>query len=194
MAEEKFYKYVILRDRDGNYLLPYSGTKGLADVAFTGKYRDLIDKPVLDSFLPAAQDEITGYYNVGYTTVFLSPASIILEDTPEIFANGDLAKDMYVVNEDYIYKVENYLLDSYKDTLDDAYEEASQEAEPEEPFPKTFFCGYADTLAALNDLTYGKELYDIWYVRNVKKWYMCVLNDSGVKIWVDEYKNRKVRP
>ena len=190
MAEEKFYKYVILRDRDGNYLLPYSGTKGLADVAFTGKYRDLIDKPVLDSFLPAAQDEITGYYNIDYTAVYGN--AIMTEYTPNHIADGDLAKDIYVPNEEYIYNVVEYLIDLYEDALDDAYDEASQEVPPEEDFPRNF-CGSVNARADLNNITSAAN-YDIYYVINEKKWYMRTTSGTGVGTWVDTYNNKKVTP
>lgn len=189
MSEEKFYKYVILRDRDGNYLLPYSGTKGLSDVAFTGDYKDLINAPEEDSFLPASRDAETGRFNVAYPVVINEP--LTLDFPMDCFKDGDLAKDTYAVNQDYVYSVATYLVDSLNKEVDDAYAEMSKDPVPEEKWPTTF-CGTVSTLTELKKKT--GELFDVYYVLDESCWYMCVLNNTGVKIWVNEYEGKKVYP
>lgn len=189
MSNEKTYKYVILRDRDGNYLLPYSGAKGLADVAFTGKYSDLIGAPKDDSFLPAVRDVATGGFNVSPLVMFNN--LVALDNTGDMFVDDDLAKDTYAVNQDYVYQVVDYIVDELKDKVDVAYDELKKEADPEEKWPVKYR-GSTATLADLNRIT--GELYDVYYVIEKSDWYMCVLNDAGVRVWVNEYHGKKVLP
>lgn len=42
---EMTYKYVVLKNRAGEYLIPYCGMPDFADVAISGSWNDLKDKP-----------------------------------------------------------------------------------------------------------------------------------------------------
>lgn len=50
------YKYCILRNRAGEYLIPYCGMPEFAEVALTGKFEDLVDAPDIPSLDGVAKD------------------------------------------------------------------------------------------------------------------------------------------
>ena len=50
------YKYCILRNRAGEYLIPYCGMPEFAEVALTGDFNDLINAPDIPSVTGLAKD------------------------------------------------------------------------------------------------------------------------------------------
>lgn len=187
----KKYKYIILRDRDGNQLLPYNGVMGLADVAFTGQYHDLLGLPDLPQSLPASRDPVTGRFEIPFETTF--PQSVVLDYENDLIKDGDLANDKYAVNEQHVYNVAAYLIDSLREEIDGVFELADQEVEidPREDFHPRY-CGSVENYSTLAPIL-GEE-YDVYYVLNELQWYMCVKNENDLKVWVNTYNEKAVRP
>ena len=192
MAETgKQYKYVILRDRDGNQLLPYNGVMGLADLAFTGRYPDLLDKPEMEQSLPASKDPVTGIFEIPFPATFTEP--VVLEYENQLIKDGDLAKDKYAVNEQYVYNVASYLIDSLKGEIDNISELANKEVEPDPKEKYTpRYCGSVKDYATLIPIL-GEE-FDVYYVLNELQWYMYVRNEEDLKVWTNTYNGKAVRP
>ena len=135
--ETKTFKYVILRNREGEYLVPYSGVHGLADVAFTGKYSDLIDVPDADmNYLPVSIDVTTG--NSKYvlsSQLVINDEELLLDyDIDYLVDEGtpfeDLAGDVNAVNSKYVYDVSSYMIDSLQEQFSRAKEYIDEQVGP----------------------------------------------------------------
>ena len=199
MSEEKTYKYVILRNRNGEYLIPYSGVHGLADVAFTGKYSDLIDTPDEGtSFLPATKDvAVNNRYNVGSQVVMIGDEMLLDYDINYLVKEGtdfeDLVSDVNAVHSQYVNDVANYLVDSLQKQINRAIEEAEREHEHVEPYPDItkIFRGYVQNFsdlysdAILSHVAQG----DVYFVTDpaYNTWYMYLegTGNNWVQVTLD---------
>lgn len=195
MSEEKIYKYAILRNRDGEYVIPYSGVHGLADVAFTGSYKDLKDAPSEENtYLPAAIDK-TGSevkYRVNNDTIF--DEDVLLDYEIEYLTgpanNKDFVRDVNAVNTQFVYDVAHYLVDKLKDEIDRAIQAAEEEGgeqPPEEPYsdiPRVFQ-GTVPNRAALGADNIISNVQDgyYWLVEDEQIYLMYVTAAEGN--WVE---------
>ena len=196
MSDEKTYKYVILRSRDGEYLIPYSGIHGLADVAFTGKYSDLIDTPDEGvSYLPATKDPSgDNKYDVSAQVVMTDKELILDYDLDYLVNRGtdfeDLVGDANAVHSQYVSDVANYLVDSLQEQINIAITECSKEAEKEiGPYDhitkvfKGFVTNYNDLLS--NEILSTVQEGDVYFVEQAgyNTWFMYVTG-AGTN-WVE---------
>lgn len=203
MSEEtnRTYKYVILRDRNGNYLVPYSGVAGLQDVAFTGSYKDLKDTPVDGEFLPAGKitTDSGDLYSVRYAVEFEDDISL-KDIEPDL---DGCSGEGFAITDNFVWTVVNTIEAGLKEGLklkedysidEDAipHHGSSDDGESSDDEIHTNYKGSVTTFADLPRT--GMAVYDVYYVDDESRWYMYIIGDNEVGIWVHTYEGDEITP